>query len=116
MERESDKKLYFSISEVAEKTGLPPHTIRYWEQVFPALRPLRDRGGRRRYREEDIRLIQRIKELVHGERYSLKGAAQRMAEIDRGEERKLRNIYQLRSVISEIETHANNIAAILNIK
>ena len=110
-----ESKMYYSISEVAERTELPAYTIRYWEQVFTALRPLRDRGGRRRYREDDVKLILQIKELVHGERYSLKGAAKRLAEIRKGQQ-KLRNIYQLKSIISEIEKHSNNIAQILNIK
>jgi DNA-binding transcriptional MerR regulator len=67
-------KVYYSISEVAEMTGLEPHVLRYWETEFPALRPLKNRGGNRAYREKDIKLIYLIKNLLYHERFTIEGA------------------------------------------
>ena len=63
-----------TIGEVCEALGLKPHVLRYWEQQFPMLNPLKRSGGRRLYRAEDIALIGRIDRLVNGEGYTLKGA------------------------------------------
>jgi DNA-binding transcriptional MerR regulator len=67
-------KVYYSISEVAEMTGLEPHVLRYWETEFPTLRPMKNRGGNRAYREKDIKLIYLIKKLLYHERFTIEGA------------------------------------------
>lgn len=63
-----------TIGEVAEALGIRQHVLRYWEEQFPMLRPLKRSGGRRYYRPEDVALIQRIDHLVHAEGYTLRGA------------------------------------------
>tara|TARA_A100001391_G_scaffold7621_3_gene4802 strand:- start:3225 stop:3620 length:396 start_codon:yes stop_codon:yes gene_type:complete len=63
-----------TIGEVCEALGLKPHVLRYWEQQFPMLNPLKRSGGRRLYRAEDIALVSRIDRLVNKEGYTLKGA------------------------------------------
>ena len=63
-----------TIGEVCEALGLKPHVLRYWEQQFPMLNPLKRSGGRRLYRAEDIALVSRIDRLVNEEGYTLKGA------------------------------------------
>lgn len=63
-----------TIGEVAKATGIKPHVLRYWEQQFPMLRPLKRSGDRRYYRPEDVELIERIDLLVNREGYTLKGA------------------------------------------
>lgn len=65
-----------TIGEVADAIGLKPHVLRYWEQQFPMLEPLKRSGGRRYYRPGDVALVQRIDRLVNGEGYTLKGAKQ----------------------------------------
>ncbi|ANU08321.1 MerR family transcriptional regulator [Paraurantiacibacter namhicola] len=65
-----------TIGEVAAALGLKPHVLRYWEQQFPMLDPLKRSGGRRYYRKDDVALIQRIDRLVNAEGYTLKGAKQ----------------------------------------
>jgi len=67
-------KLYFSIGEVCEQTGLEAHVLRFWEQEFPELRPRRSDGGTRRYRREDVELVRRIQHLLHVRRFTLDGA------------------------------------------
>lgn len=63
-----------TIGEVAKALGIRQHVLRYWEEQFPMLRPLKRSGGRRYYRPEDIALVERIDRLVHREGYTLKGA------------------------------------------
>jgi DNA-binding transcriptional MerR regulator len=70
------RKLYYSIREVSEMTGLKPHVLRYWESEFPDLQPKKNRAGNRAYTEPDIELVRRIQHLVHEEKYTLEGARQ----------------------------------------
>ena len=68
-----------TIGEVARALGIRQHVLRYWEEQFPALNPVKRSGGRRYYRPEDIRLVAMIDRLVHHEGYTLKGARQALA-------------------------------------
>ncbi len=65
-----------TIGEVAAAFGIRQHVLRYWEQQFPMLRPLKRSGGRRYYRPEDVALVETIDRLINGEGYTLKGARQ----------------------------------------
>ena len=71
-------KLYYSISEVAEIAALQPYTLRSWEKEFACLRPRRIRGKNRAYRERDIHVVLLIKRLLYEERYTVKGASQKL--------------------------------------
>ena len=68
-----------TIGEVASALGIRQHVLRYWEQQFPMLQPLKRSGGRRYYRPEDVALVQTIDRLVNREGYTLKGARQAIA-------------------------------------
>jgi DNA-binding transcriptional MerR regulator len=74
------KRLYWSISEVSSLTGVKPHVLRYWETEFPTLKPKKNSAGNRHYRERDIELILAIRQLLHKDGYTIKGARQRLAE------------------------------------
>lgn len=63
-----------TIGEVAQALGIRQHVLRYWEEQFPMLRPVKRSGGRRYYRPEDVRLVATIDRLVHREGYTLRGA------------------------------------------
>ncbi|MCB2088130.1 MAG: MerR family transcriptional regulator [Sphingomonadaceae bacterium] len=69
-----------TIGEVSKALDIKSHVLRYWEQQFPMLDPLKRSGGRRYYRPEDVALIQRIDELVNKQGYTLKGAKQALEE------------------------------------
>jgi len=69
-----DQTAMRTIGEVADALGLKTHILRYWEEQFPTLRPLKRSGGRRLYRAEDVALVARIDRLVNREGYTLKGA------------------------------------------
>ena len=68
------RKVYYSIGEVCDLTGLKPHVLRYWEEQIPMLRPVKRSGGRRYYRPEDVDLVRLIDRLIHHEGYTLRGA------------------------------------------
>ena len=74
----STTKLYYSISEVSNLTGLKQHVLRYWETEFPSLRPKKNRAGNRAYRIKDIKLIFLIKRLLYTEKYTIEGARERL--------------------------------------
>ena len=69
-----DPEALRTIGEVAKALGIRQHVLRYWEEQFPMLSPLKRSGGRRYYRAADIALVERIDRLVHHEGYTLKGA------------------------------------------
>jgi len=73
-EAEEEGKLYRSISEVSEMLGVKPHVLRYWETQFGMLRPKKNRAGNRMYRPEELRTLQRIKELLYERRFTIAGA------------------------------------------
>ena len=76
------KKLYYSIGEVSELTSVEPHVLRYWETIFKELSPRKNKAGNRTYREKDITLILKLKELIQDKKYSTAGA-QRILEAEK---------------------------------
>jgi DNA-binding transcriptional MerR regulator len=68
------KKLYYSISEVSEITKLKAYVLRYWETEFSQLNPPKNRAGNRTYRQKDIELILKIKDLLYDKKYTIDGA------------------------------------------
>ena len=81
---EIPNKLYFSIGEVSSLCGIKSHVLRYWEQEFPRLKPVKRRGNRRYYQRKDILIILRIKELLQTQGYTIQGARNKMEE-ERGQ-------------------------------
>ena len=69
-----DPKLYYSIREVAEYSGVKAHVLRYWEQEFPSLRPKKNRAGNRSYRPRDIEEILKIRKLLYEDGFKIDGA------------------------------------------
>ena len=75
-------KRYFTIGEVSELCGVKPHVLRYWEQEFTQLRPIKRRGNRRYYQRHEVLLIRRIRELLYEQGFTISGARNRLDEID----------------------------------
>lgn len=71
-------KRYFAIGEVAELCDVKPHVLRYWEQEFPQLKPVKRRGNRRYYQRHDVLLIRQIRSLLYQEGFTIGGARQRL--------------------------------------
>ena len=78
MEARDIKKLYYSISEVSEITGLKQYVLRYWETEFLQLRPKKNKAGNRIYRSHDINTILEIKSLLYDRKFTIKGAQQHL--------------------------------------
>jgi DNA-binding transcriptional MerR regulator len=73
-------KRYFTIGEVSELCGVKPHVLRYWEQEFTHLRPMKRRGNRRYYQRHEVLLVRRIRELLYEQGFTISGARNRLGE------------------------------------
>ncbi|MBI3935368.1 MAG: MerR family transcriptional regulator [Betaproteobacteria bacterium] len=74
-------KRYFTIGEVSELCGVKPHVLRYWEQEFTQLKPVKRRGNRRYYQHHEVLLIRRIRELLYDQGFTISGARNRLDEM-----------------------------------
>lgn len=73
-------KRYFTIGEVSELCGVKPHVLRYWEQEFTQLKPVKRRGNRRYYQHHEVLLVRRIRELLYNQGFTISGARHRLDE------------------------------------
>jgi len=80
-------KRYFTIGEVSDLCGVKPHVLRYWEQEFTQLKPVKRRGNRRYYQHHEVLLIRRIRELLYEEGFTISGARNRLDNSLNGEEK-----------------------------
>lgn len=96
------EKKYYTISEVAAKYNLQQSTLRFWETEFPRLRPQHTSGGTRRYRQQDVELIQLIIYLTRDCHLTLEGARQRMSTNYDADMRRVKAIERLRKIRAEI--------------
>ncbi|MCL2831028.1 MAG: MerR family transcriptional regulator [Betaproteobacteria bacterium] len=71
-------KRYFTIGEVSDLCGVKPHVLRYWEQEFSQLKPVKRRGNRRYYQHHEVLLVRRIRELLYGQGFTISGARNRL--------------------------------------
>jgi DNA-binding transcriptional MerR regulator len=78
MRKKAPTRLYYSITEVAQMTGVRPHVLRYWETEFKALRPKKNRAGNRIYRAGDIKIILLIKKLLYDDGFTIAGAKRKL--------------------------------------
>ena len=99
-------KRYFTIGEVAELCQVKPHVLRYWEQEFPQLKPVKRRGNRRYYQRHDVELIRQIRSLLYEQGFTIGGARQRLegeaGEHAPGSQGNSRLISELRKELEEI--------------
>ena len=80
------KKVYYSIGEVRDLTGLKPHVLRYWETQFDVLNPTKNRAGNRVYRSKEIEIIMLVKHLLYEKKYTIEGANKQLVEMRRAGE------------------------------
>lgn len=96
-------KRYFTIGEVSELCGVKPHVLRYWEQEFPQLKPVKRRGNRRYYQRQDVLMIRQIRSLLYDQGFTIGGARQQLA----GEAAKIEQHPQegqlIRQLVAELE-------------
>lgn len=83
-------KRYFTIGEVGELCGVKPHVLRYWEQEFTQLRPMKRRGNRRYYQHHEVLMIRRIRELLYDQGFTISGARNKLQELVQAERERRR--------------------------
>ncbi len=97
-------KRYFTIGEVSDLCAVKPHVLRYWEQEFPQLKPVKRRGNRRYYQRQDVIIIRQIRSLLYDEGFTIGGARQRLtgeaAKTDLSQSQQI--IKQMRVELEEI--------------
>ena len=84
-------KRYFTIGEVGDLCGVKPHVLRYWEQEFTQLKPVKRRGNRRYYQHHEVLMIRRIRDLLYDQGFTISGARNKMQEIVQAERDRRRN-------------------------
>ncbi len=82
MQAREVKKLYYSIGEISQKTGLKQYVLRYWETEFSHIKPSKNRAGNRIYKESDYNNIKELKDLLHNKKFTIKGAKQYLKDRD----------------------------------
>ncbi len=95
-------KRYFTIGEVSNLCNVKPHVLRYWEQEFPQLKPVKRRGNRRYYQRQDVLTIRQIRSLLYDQGFTIGGARQRM-QGDEGREDQTQYRLLIKQMISELE-------------
>ena len=101
-------KRYFTIGEVSELCLVKPHVLRYWEQEFPQLKPVKRRGNRRYYQRQDVLIIRQIRSLLYDEGFTIGGARQRLT----GEDAKS-DVTQSQQIIKQIRMELEQVLKIL---
>lgn len=108
-------KRYFTIGEVSDLCAVKPHVLRYWEQEFPQLKPVKRRGNRRYYQHQDVVLIRQIRSLLYDQGYTIGGARQRMTgeegEVEDSANQSADYKAMLREMIVELEDVLKVLAA-----
>jgi len=92
-------KRYFTIGEVAELCGVKTHVLRYWEQEFTQLRPVKRRGNRRYYQHHEVLMIRRIRDLLYEQGFTISGARNKLQELAQNERQILRGHSELASEV-----------------
>ena len=101
-------KRYFTIGEVSELCGVKPHVLRYWEQEFPQLKPVKRRGNHRYYQRQDVLIIRQIRSLLYEQGFTIGGARQRLT----GEEAR-EDVNQSQQIVKQIRGELEEILKIL---
>ena len=101
-------KRYFTIGEVSDLCGVKPHVLRYWEQEFPQLNPVKRRGNRRYYQRHEVLLIRRIRNLLHDQGFTISGARQKLSGVEAEED-----AVQSRQIIRQIRMELEEVLDLL---
>jgi len=101
-------KRYFTIGEVSDLCAVKPHVLRYWEQEFPQLKPVKRRGNRRYYQRQDVLIIRQIRSLLYDDGFTIGGARQRLT----GEDAKT-DVSQSQQIIKQLRLELEQVLKIL---
>jgi DNA-binding transcriptional MerR regulator len=101
-------KRYFTIGEVSELCAVKPHVLRYWEQEFPQLKPVKRRGNRRYYQRQDVLIIRQIRSLLYDDGFTIGGARQKLT----GEESRS-DLSQSQQIIRQLRLELEEVLRLL---
>ena len=101
-------KRYFTIGEVSELCAVKPHVLRYWEQEFPQLKPVKRRGNRRYYQRQDVLIIRQIRSLLYEEGFTIGGARLKLT----GEEART-DVNQSQQIIRQVRAELEDVLKVL---
>ena len=101
-------KRYFTIGEVSELCGVKPHVLRYWEQEFTQLRPMKRRGNRRYYQHHEVLMVRRIRDLLYEQGFTISGARNKLQELVQLEREKKRAGEVMLSGLDDLEDNLPN--------
>jgi len=101
-------KRYFTIGEVSTLCGVKPHVLRYWEQEFPQLKPVKRRGNRRYYQRQDVLMIRQIRNLLYEQGFTIGGARQKMSGEDAKED-----VNQSQQIIHQVRLELEEVLSLL---
>src|SRR5213592_1643230 len=101
-------KRYFTIGEVSELCGVKPHVLRYWEQEFPQLKPVKRRGNRRYYQRQDVLVIRQIRSLLYDQGFTIGGARNKLT----GEEART-DVTQSQQIVKQVRVELEELMRVL---
>ena len=101
-------KRYFTIGEVSDLCAVKPHVLRYWEQEFPQLKPVKRRGNRRYYQRQDVLIIRQIRSLLYEEGFTIGGARQKLT----GDEART-DVSQSQQIIRQLRLELEDVLKVL---
>jgi DNA-binding transcriptional MerR regulator len=101
-------KRYFTIGEVSNLCGVKPHVLRYWEQEFPQLKPVKRRGNRRYYQRQDVLMIRQIRSLLYEQGFTIGGARQKMSGEDARED-----VTQSQQIVHQVRIELEDVLQLL---
>ena len=101
-------KRYFTIGEVSELCAVKPHVLRYWEQEFPQLKPVKRRGNRRYYQRHDVLMIRQIRGLLYDQGFTISGARQRLSG-----ESAIQDVTQSQQIVKQLRIELEEVLHIL---
>lgn len=104
-------KLYFTISEVSQLCAVKAYVLRYWEQEFPQLKPVKRRGNRRYYQQQDILLIRQIKTLLYENGFTIEGARAQLSNTPESISQPIKINTMVKKVIADLESVLQNLQA-----
>ena len=106
-------KRYFTIGEVSELCGVKPHVLRYWEQEFTQLRPVKRGGNRRYYQHHEVLLIRRIRELLYQDGFTISGARNRLDELAARKREDAEEFIGLRGQLASVRSEIKSILQLI---
>lgn len=108
-------KRYFTISEVSILCAVKAYVLRYWEQEFPQLKPVKRRGNRRYYQQQDVLLVRQIRKLLYEDGFTIEGARAQLSAAPEASSQSVKVDAMVKKVITELETVLQSLQAELSI-